>query len=91
MKDEEGNSVKIGAIKMLKVEKDKSCVVFYKKSYEEEEFNKAEIIRKKRIDVNVKKAYDCKPGILDRKKADLLESLNKNLIPQFYAQFYNSL
>ncbi|XP_045454105.1 uncharacterized protein LOC123667070 [Melitaea cinxia] len=91
-KDEEGNSVKIGNIKILKIEKDNPRILFYKNSYGEEEFKKAEIIRKKkRIDVNVKKAYDCKPGISDRKKADLLDLLNKNLIPQFYARFYNSL
>ena len=49
------------------------------------------IHEKKHVEVELKKAYEHKPGISEKKKADLLELLEKKLIPKYYEPFYNAL
>lgn len=91
-KNEDNELVKFSDIKILKIEKLSPQVLYYKHSYSDETFKKAVIIRKKKNpEIVIKKAYDSKPGISERKKADLLDLLNKNVIPKYYAPFYNSL
>lgn len=93
-KDDENVPVKISEVKMIKVIKDDARAIYYKNSYTEEEFKRAIVIKKKKeIDNNieVKKAYTTKPGIAKRKKADLMELINKNHIPRYYRPFYESL
>ncbi|CAG5020883.1 unnamed protein product [Parnassius apollo] len=91
-KDEEGNTIKFADLKVVKVDKNHPRAIFFKTSYEQQEFKKAEVIRKKKsVDVEVKKAYDVKPALNKKKKDGLLELIRKNAIPRYYAPFYNSL
>ncbi|CAF4935247.1 unnamed protein product [Pieris macdunnoughi] len=78
---------------MIKVIKDDARANYYKNSYyAEEEFKRAMVIKKKKdIDIEVKKPYTTKPGLAKRKKADLMELINKNHIPRYYRPFYKSL
>lgn len=91
-KNEEGNSAKIADVKILKVEKNSPRTMYYKTPNAEEEFKRAVLIKNKTIiEIDVKKAYHRKPGVTERKKADLLYLINKKSIPGFYAPFYNAL
>lgn len=43
------------------------------------------------MNTELKKVYTEKPGLPERKKSDLMALVNKNLIPRYYRQFYESL
>lgn len=63
-------------------QKSEPRAIYFKTSYEETEFQKALVIkRKKDIDVEVKRAYTNKPGLADRKKSDLIDLVNKKMTP----------
>lgn len=86
------SSVKWSDVKVIKVEKDSPCSLFYKLSYKNN-FEEVSVIKKKKLPDNltIKPAFYTKPGLASKKKEDLMELLKKNYIPKFYSNFYNSL
>ncbi|KAF9419399.1 hypothetical protein HW555_004047 [Spodoptera exigua] len=82
---------------MVKVQSSDPDAIFFKESYADELFKKAIVVRKKRyhnnqtINLDLQKAYLQKPGLAERKKADLMDLVNKNLIPRYHKPFYESL
>ncbi|KAH9639862.1 hypothetical protein HF086_015713 [Spodoptera exigua] len=95
--DEDNNTVKLAGLKMVKVQSSDPDAIFFKESYADELFKKAIVVRKKRyhnnqtINLDLQKAYLQKPGLAERKKADLMDLVNKNLIPRYHKPFYESL
>ncbi|CAG5041407.1 unnamed protein product [Parnassius apollo] len=90
-KDDENQLAKIGEMKIIKLLKNEPRVIYFKRSYSEEEYKKAVVIKRRReIDVIVSKAYEDKPGISER-KTDLMELVEKNLIPRYYRSFFEAL
>ncbi|CAK1600151.1 unnamed protein product [Parnassius mnemosyne] len=94
-----GDNVRLSDIRVIKFVKG-SDVYSYKTSYEDT----AEWIQciihtgpKRRnrknqtAEILVKKAYNAKLCISERKKEDLLHLINSNIIPKYYEPFYNSL
>lgn len=91
-KDDANDVVKFCDLKVIKIKQDDIRAIHFKNSYADEDFKRAVVIKKrKEINVDVKKAYTAKPGISQKKKADLMELVNKNLIPRYYRSFYESL
>lgn len=91
-KDVEGNTVKIADLKVVKIDANYPRTIFYKNSYEQENFKQIEVIKKKRsVDIVTKKAYQVKPGISKKKKDGLINLIKKNAIPRYFSPFYNSL
>ncbi|CAG4981571.1 unnamed protein product [Parnassius apollo] len=97
MKDEDNNTVKLAGLKMIKVQSSDPDAIFFKESYADELFKKAIGGEKNRnrnsqsIHLDLQKAYLQKPGLAERKKADLMDLVNKNLIPRYHKPFYESL
>lgn len=92
VRDENGDSIKFTDLKVVKFKKDHPNIMFFKTSYRDVDFKRAEVIKKKRnFEIHIKKAYNQRPGLSKKKKDDLLGLLNKKAIPSFYAPFYNSL
>lgn len=84
--------IKISNVKVLCVKKESPKSIFFKTSYEND-FEEAIIIKKKRSNSNISltPAFHTKPEIPEKKKADLMELLEKNHIPKFYKIFYQNL
>ncbi|CAG4974187.1 unnamed protein product [Parnassius apollo] len=97
MKDEDNNTVKLAGLKIIKVQSSDPDAIFFKESYADELFKKAIVVKKNRnrnsqsIHLDLQKAYLQKPGLAERKKADLMDLVNKNLIPRYHKPFYESL
>lgn len=104
-KNTEKETAKLTECRVIKVHSDFPGVFFYKNSYSEANFKKVEIEKSftrsstrtesvpilTTTSITLKKAYKQKLPILEKKKAALLNLVKKNIIPQFYATFYNSL
>lgn len=93
-----GNSFKITEAKMFKVTKDDPGTVYFKNSYEQVEFDSISIKSKRtrtsdqfNYNIELKKAYNVKPGITGVKKSGLLSLIRKNCVPYYYYDFYNNL
>lgn len=97
LKDEDNNTVKLAGVKVIKVQSSDPDAIFFKQSYADELFKKAIVVKKKRnhnsqsINLDLQKAYFQKPGLAERKRADLMDLVNKNLIPRYHKPFYESL
>jgi len=93
------NAFKITETKMFKVTKDDPDTIYFKNSYEQTEFNSISIKNKKtrktsnqlNNNLELKRAYDVKPGITEAKKSGLLSLIRKNCVPNYYYDFYNNL
>lgn len=89
--------MKLAGLKIIKVQSSDPDAIFFKESYAEELFKKAIVVKKKRnynsqsINLDFQKAYLHKPGLAERKKADLMDLVNKNLILRYHKSFYESL
>ena len=82
--------IKIGDIKVVKVDKDSSNTIFVKTSYQQEEFKNIIVGRKRSrttLSFDIQNAYSKKLKIPDRKKDDI----NANHIPKSYKGFYTSV
>lgn len=91
-KDEDNHVVKLSEVRVIRVSKDDTNAIFYKNSYAETDFKKAVVLRKKRNNnIEIKNVYNNKPGIAERKKSDLMDLINKKLIPGVHRSFYESL
>lgn len=105
--NQNGEAVLLSKIKVVKVEKDVPCSFFYKYSYSESdnEWKMVDLRRQKKSARTsgsgnitfsdtlpaLEKAYKTKLPLNDNKKKDLKFLLDKNFIPSYYHNFYNSL
>lgn len=83
-------------VRVLKFCKTEPFVFLYKTSYTQNEFISVNMRNKRKkmegVDaIMVTKAYSQRLELSDRKKSDLRDLINKNLIPSYYADFYNSI
>lgn len=83
--------LKINEAKIMEVRKECPNSIFYKTSYEDQEFKEVVIIKRRNINPQWKQAFAQKPGISERKKSDLMELVNKKHIPSFYKPFFENL
>ncbi|XP_072394907.1 uncharacterized protein [Diabrotica undecimpunctata] len=92
-----GESVVWNNIKVIECRTDQPFTLFYKLSYKDHQFfsiNVRNKPRKKVLTINeiyLKKAYTQKAEISEIKKRHIKELISKNLIPSFYASFYDAL
>ena len=92
-----GEKVYWNNIRIVKVEKCHPGIIFYKNTYENDEFMKINVNMKKKgrrssgIPYNIKLAYAEKPKITENKKRDLLSLCDSNHIPKVYHSFYKNL
>lgn len=105
--NQNGEAVLLSKIKVVKVEKDVPFSFFYKYSYSESdnEWKMVDLrCQKKSARTSgsgyitfsdtlpaLEKAYKTKLPLNDNKKKDLKFLLDKNFIPSYYHNFYNSL
>ncbi|KAJ8915389.1 hypothetical protein NQ315_008276 [Exocentrus adspersus] len=98
--------VHLSKVHMVKVEKDKPFLYFYKTSYSEEDWktvntkklpsqkatrSQASLSETLPSLPNLQKAYKTKLVLNENKRRDLQFLLQKNCIPQYYKSFYESL
>ncbi|KAJ8963754.1 hypothetical protein NQ314_005405 [Rhamnusium bicolor] len=89
-------NIKISELKTIKVDKKYPNHLFFKTSFEETDFNQAEILSsRKNIDITkieIKNAYVRKPGITEEKKKGIISLIEKKkCVPMYYLDFYNNL
>ena len=84
--------LKISDIKVIKVTKESPSVVLYKNSYADE-FKECTVIKQCKMnkDIKLQPCFKEKPGVPKKKKDDLMELCNKNLIPKQHKAFYQAL
>lgn len=94
-KNTDNESVKMTNIKILKVKDDHKGFFFYKTSYDDIEFKCVKVTGRnsKHLDEHykLKSAYKKRNGISENKKKGLLDLVNKNIVPNYYRQFYEGL
>lgn len=73
------SQIKIATVKILLVERESPTSLFFKTSYEDDNFKVTDIIRKKKMKDNITltRAFNTKPRIANNKKQDLLELIQK--------------
>jgi len=93
-----GEKVYRNNIRIVKVEKSHRGIIFYKNTYENDEFMKINVNMNKKgrrssnKSFNIKLAYEEKPKITENKKTDILSLCNSNHIPNvYYHSFYKNL
>ncbi|CAG9772186.1 unnamed protein product [Ceutorhynchus assimilis] len=92
--DTSGNTVLWNNIKVMMFRKEKPFSFFYKTSYKQENFFEVNLRNKRRKmlsleEITLEKAYQNKLELSENKKKDLRELISKNLIPNYYADFYS--
>ena len=93
--DEDRNTVTWNDIKLLKFCKQEPFLFYYKTSYNKE-FKIVNVRNKRKKmpgleDIEVDRAYASKIDLNLNKKKDLKELMKRNLIPNVYHNYYNSL
>ncbi|CAK1601215.1 unnamed protein product [Parnassius mnemosyne] len=94
--DDDKNNVILNDVKVLQFNKAEPFIFSYKTSYSQSEFKKVNIRNKRKKmmspeEITVTKAFSQRLELSERKKKDLRDLINKNLIPSYYADFYNSI
>ncbi|XP_045455137.1 uncharacterized protein LOC123666182 [Melitaea cinxia] len=97
-KNLDGDIIKLSEIRVIKFEKG-SNVYIYKTSYDKEaQWSQCDIHSSKRrnqrhpsSNITLKKAYNARICISERKKEDLRHLINTNIIPKYYEAFYQSI
>lgn len=88
-------NLKLTNVKIIKVVQESPTSVFYKNSYNDDDFKEAKVINRKKpgdhLNIRLKPAFTVKPGLAERKKSDLMDLVNKNHIPKYYTNFYKNL
>lgn len=87
-------TVKISEVVAIKVIRGHPKSLFYKYSYESEEWEEAVVIKKKNADLEkivLKKAFDKKPGLDAKKKEALIKLCDKRAIPNKFRPYFESL
>lgn len=92
-RNENNKSVNWSNMKILEVRKENPYVIYYKQSYEQQDFDEISIrrIKGRCPQIVLRTAYSSAPGIDSRKKKDLLDLCKSGVIPSVHAGFYNSL
>ncbi|XP_047503855.1 uncharacterized protein LOC125048927 [Pieris napi] len=96
-KNMDKETLKLGDVKILKVESNDFNYCFsYKTSYEDTQFKTVIIdkigkTRNTANNITVKKAYKEKIPICEKKKKGLLDLIRKNIVPRFYKPFFENL
>ncbi|XP_039760617.1 uncharacterized protein LOC120634216 [Pararge aegeria] len=94
-KNTEGGAIKVGDIKVLKVEKSDSnhnVRVFYKTSYSDETFKEINLLKLRRIQPQLVPLYNNKLPLAENKKKDLKDLIKKNaILPYYVSSFYNNI
>lgn len=87
--------VRFSDLKVIKIEKNKPNILFYKYSYNESYMDVEIISERKQIqfdNIILKKAFSKKPGIPETKKKGLLELIEKKkCVPLYYLDFFKNL
>lgn len=94
--NEDREKLKMGDIKVVRVEKKFNDRFYYKCSYKEDSFKtvmvKTRATKKKtNLCSELQPLYSTKLDVSDTKKAGILRLIDKNIIPRFYKNFYQSL
>lgn len=94
--DEYKNNMLWNDVKVLKFCKAEEFVFYYKTSYSQIEFTKVNLRNKRKKmlrpeEITLTKAFSQRLELSEHKKKDLRDLINKNLIPSYYADFYNSI
>lgn len=100
-------SVKMSTFKIIKAEKEQPNKLFYKTSYSEEQFQTIQVKLPRASSntrssanttsgntiVQLKRLYNAKPGISEKKKTSILSlfSQNKSVVPQYYFNYFKNL
>lgn len=91
-KDEDNKPIKLMGAKVIRVQKDTPNAIFLKDSYAKNNFQKAVVLKKQKDGITeMKRAYTVKPGISEKKKGDLMDLMQKKLIPRCHRPFYEAL
>ncbi|XP_038218902.1 uncharacterized protein LOC119837403 isoform X2 [Zerene cesonia] len=93
---ENKNYISWNDIKIIKCEKGEPFAFFVKSSYKDNEFKKICVRNKRKkmkplSELTTVKAYTGKQELSENKKKDLKELVDKNLIPHFYKDFYDTI
>ncbi|XP_047027513.1 uncharacterized protein LOC124635622 isoform X3 [Helicoverpa zea] len=94
-KTKNGDNIVWNDVKLIKVTKKNPFSFFIKKSYKQDFLEVCVRNRRTKMlplnELTLVKAYTGKQELSENKKKDLRELLSKNLIPNFYSDFYNSI
>lgn len=94
--DEHKNTVSWNNIKVLKFSKEKCFFFYYKTSYHQSEFTMVHMRNKRKKmmtveEITMTKAFTKRLELSENKKKDLRDLVTKNLIPSYYASFFNTI
>lgn len=94
--NEDREKLKMGDIKVVRVEKKFNDRFYYKCSYKEDSFKtvlvKTRATKKKtNLCSELQPLYSTKLAVSETKKAGILTLIDKNIIPRFYKNFYQNL
>lgn len=91
--NEDGEKVKWGDIKVIKVHRDHEHKFFFKTSYDTEEFTSVVTLKRKNSNTIAlpKKLYKHKLKVSETKKQGIIKLIEKNIIPKYYQSFYENL
>ena len=94
--DTAGKTICWNGIKVMKFDKEKPFSFFFKSSYKQTDFIEVNVRKhKKKLlkpnDIKIHKLYSKRLDLAENKKKDLKDLLAKNLIPQFYSDFYDRI
>lgn len=83
-------------VKIFKFTEEDTFTFYYKTSYSQNVFNKVNMRNKRKKMSNIReiamtKAYSQRLVLSERKKTDLRSLIEHNLIPHYYADFYNNI
>lgn len=87
-------TVKISEVVAIKVKRGHPTSLFYKYSYESEEWEEAIVIKKKKAvseNIVLNKAFEKKPGLDSKKKEALIKLCDKRAIPNKFRPYFESL
>lgn len=100
-KDSSNEGVRTSDIAVLRVEKSNQQKIFFKYKYSDEQYRQIDLVLSQKRNTrgaatagepfSLNRLYDKPVGLDQKKKDGLLKLVEKNIIPKFYASFYNSL
>ncbi|CAG4919702.1 unnamed protein product [Colias eurytheme] len=99
-KNVHGDQIKLSELKVVQFTKNKNTFE-YKLSYKTENMLQANITVQRNLrtsrptrsidEIYLKPAYNSKIPISERKKQDILQLIEKNIVPHYYAEYYRNL
>lgn len=99
-KNVHGDQIKLTELKVVQFTKNKNTFE-YKLSYKTENMLQANITVQRNLrtsrpsrsidEIHLMPAYNSKIPISERKKQDILQLIEKNIVPHYYAEYYRNL